>query len=228
MLRHRRNWTSMEEMIHVLSQYDIYVVLTGDELLEKEFVGLGPHHDIDILTVNQKRTAELIEADRYDYYYGEHYRVCIAGKKLTIGIFELGDDYMDARWQKEMLQNRVLHPRGHYVMDAENHFYWILYHVLCQKRVIPEHYRRRILKEADMLGIVAGADTEMWHILEEFLLEKGYSCPYPVKLMERIHTNGFRTMRPEGYERWKIKRARNLPIRVIRYIYRHYLRKKYG
>ncbi len=228
MLQHKKDWVSVEDIFCVLSEYDIYVVLTGDEFLNRKFVGLGPHHDIDILTVNQRRTAQLLGAEKYNRYSDEHYRVKICGKKMTIGIYELGDDYMDSRWQKEMLHSRILHASGHYVMDSQNHFFWMLYHVLCQKRSIPEHYRIRIAKEADMLGITADTDAQMWYVLESFLIEKGYSCPYPKVFMEQIYASGFQIIHPSGYERWKMERIRKLPVRIVRHIYRRYLRRKYG
>lgn len=227
MRRRKQDWVSMEELFHVLSEKDIYVVLTGDELLERGFAGLGPHHDIDILSVNRKRTAGLIGAGGYGCYYDEHYRVCIRGRRMTFGIFELGDGYMDPGWQKEMLQNRVLHPSGHYIMDPQNHFYWMLYHVLCQKKQVPEHYRARILEEAAALGITSGTDGQWWRMLESFLLERNYSCPYPHICTEKVYTDGFQVIRPDGYGRWKRERIRKLPIRVVRRMYRRYLRKKY-
>ena len=224
----RKDWTSVNEMLCFLSEHDIYVVLTGDELLEKGFMELDLDHDIDILVANQRRTAKLLDVDRYSRYCNEHYWVCIGGRKTIIGIYELGDDYMDAQWQKKMLESRILHSSGLYVMDSKNHFFWLLYHALCQKESIPEHYRNRILKEAETLGIVMNTDADMWHRLESFLIEEKYSCPYPKFYAGRVYTDGFQTLRPTGYIRWKINWVRTWPMGKIRGIYRCYLRKKYG
>ena len=216
----------MEEVFSCLDNNDIYVILTGEELLHGGFKDFGPHHDIDMLVVNHRRTVRLLGADYYYYYDDEHYRVNLNGKPATFGIYELGDDYMDSRWQKEMLEKRNLDPDGHYVIDAENHLYWMMYHALCQKRAFPEHYRIRIEREADALGLEAKTEKEIWRLLERFLVEKGYGCPYPKVFLERVYTQGFESIKATGYDEWRRKRVMKIPIRVVRKIYRHHIRNK--
>ena len=222
----RKVWSSMEDVFSCLGKNDIYVILTGDELLRDGFKDFGYHHDIDMLVVNHRRTIDLLGADCYYYYSDEHYRVNLNGKPATLGIYELGDDYMDSRWQKEMLEKRNLDSDGHYVIDAENHLYWMMYHALCQKRVFPEHYRKRIEYEAREFGIEATTENQMWGLLEDFLFEKGYGCPYPKVFLERVYAHGFKSIKPTGYNEWHIKRAMNIPIRVIRKLYRHHIRNR--
>ena len=219
-----RVWHSMEEVFSCLGKNDIYVILTGEELLEGGFEGFGLHHDIDILVVNQKRTKELIEGRAY--FDDEHFVINLNGTEAVFGIFELGDDYIDSLWQKDMLEKRVLHSGGYYVMDKEDHLYWMMYHGLCHKKSVPEHYREGIEKASCAMGIEVESQEHMWKLLEKFLIERGYGCPYPKKYFKQIYTQGFEEISPTGYREWQRKRLMRLPMRAIKRILKNHIRSK--
>ncbi len=204
----------------------IYVILTGEDILKKNSItDLGSHHDIDILVVNHKYTKMLLNAANYSYYYDEHYRVGIGKNKFTLGIYELGDCYFDPHWQLSILNDRVKSSDGYYVIDKKNHFYWILYHALCQRRELSKEYRTKIADAAEECGIVIDTEQQMWELLESFLISNNYNCVYPKVFLEKIYTRGFRTIRPIGYEEWRKKRLFRIPVRIVRKVYRHCLRK---
>ena len=82
-----------------------------------------------------------------------NYQITVDGSSVDIDLRYVGDNYFDQFWQQDCLNKRVLHDRGFYVMDDENQYFSLLYHVLIHKSKIPEKYKKFADSTLDELRI---------------------------------------------------------------------------
>lgn len=166
-------WKSLEEFLEELNQLE-YLILRNYETLMEE-IDLGG--DIDILCadkqylVNQIHALPIITGDNVF-----NYSVMIEDKKIPIDIREIGDGYYDAKWEKNMLANR-LKAEKYYVLDNENYKYSLLYHVMIHKLIIPE---KHIKKLENMFGMKIDNNERIDELLCRYMYEKGYSFFVPM------------------------------------------------
>ena len=122
------NWTSIEEFFLAIQGLD-YVVLRNFETIYSDITDTN-HPDIDILCSDRKAMLDLVQSDSRtnktnDYI---HRKILIADREVALDIRCVGDGYYDARWEENILTNRVMWNNLCYVPAEKDYFYSLLYH----------------------------------------------------------------------------------------------------
>jgi hypothetical protein len=147
-----RQWKDVRQLLHVLNNTLNYVVLRNFDNLP-DHADLGPHSDLDILTDEPEIAALLLNARPTTSVRGRvQHRVQVGGSFLNVDIRRVGDGYYDARWERDILQNRVFRKEGFYTPADGDLLYALVYHALLQKRTVAEDYPGRILALCRQLG----------------------------------------------------------------------------
>lgn len=148
-----RGWESISALFSVLNNTVEYVVLRNFECLP-HYYHMESHGDIDILTGDYLNTRLVANATPvFPDTHRVYHTVTIAGENVPFDFRYVGDHYYDIRWQKRMLESRILMEGGFFVPDAENHFYSLLYHAAVHKPDIGTDYSKRLRDMAVVLGI---------------------------------------------------------------------------
>lgn len=107
--------------------------------------------------------------------------VSIGGKEIAFDVRFVGDDYVDSRWEHDMLRRSVTTTVGNVTFHIPCHddeLYSLLYHVLVQKPD-PSHSKHRP-KLRELLGVQALPSVEeLWRMLREFVASSGYEFKRP-------------------------------------------------
>lgn len=154
-----------------------YVVLRNYE--EFETMGfLQNHPDIDFLCENRAQMVERLHLQpRRRKEDGIHYYVEIAGNRVSVDLRTVGDGYLDAAWEQEMLQRRV-RKGNYYVPQDMDYFYSLLYHVIVQKHTVAEDYKVRLAVMSKSLGLTFRIEDRA-SVLDAYMREHGYRYTYP-------------------------------------------------
>ena len=110
-----------------------------------------------------------------------HYSILISGQKVRFDFRFVGDDYYDTRFQKKILDNRVLSNKIFYKPSDLDYFYSLIYHAVIHKRSISEDYLHKILKTAEQINLRFAISDKLsiCKILEEYLLKSNYLITKP-------------------------------------------------
>lgn len=182
-----------------------YVILRNYE----EFDNLGfltCHPDIDILCRNREVLVEKLSLEsRRKKEDGIHYKLSVAGAKVAVDLRCVGDGYLDTTWEDNILNNRVKR-QNYYVMDEENYFYSLLYHVIIQKDTVAEDYVKRLQSMSEEASISYSFENKE-DVLNSYMTDKGYIYCYPEFLgtifhMERVDQ---RLVEKNVVKEWKRK-----------------------
>ena len=173
------NWENLRQLFIRLNEKCHYLILRNfEEIYSESF--LKDHPDVDFLCDNADSLIEVSKAFPRDAKSDRiHYYILIDHRKVPIDIRETGDGYYDRKWEKEMLEKRIMSPQGFYIMDEENYFYSLLYHSQIHKKTVSDDYRKRLHEMANRQKIEYGEETGI-KTLENFMRNKGYKYTYPV------------------------------------------------
>lgn len=154
-----------------------YVVLRNYE--EFETMGfLQNHPDIDFLCENRTQMVESLHLKpRRRKEDGIHYYVDIAGNRVSVDLRTVGDGYLDAAWEQEILQQRV-RKDNYYVPQDTDYFYSLLYHVIVQKNTVAKDYKVRLAAMSKSLGLAFRIEDKET-FLDAYMREQGYRYTYP-------------------------------------------------
>lgn len=193
-------WGNFSEVIEILNVASNYVVLRNFESL----LSKGADGDVDFLTDNYQRLASLLGLRQSPIRpYRGHIEV--AGHRTAVDIRFIGDKYLPAVWQREILRQRVA-SHGVFVPSPEDLFFSILYHCKVQKHEIKRKYREDLPALARDLQFDwfrpedLDNDVSMAKILSGFMLGAGYYYEAPVDSQVRRNTN------------WKVARGLPRPV----------------
>ena len=108
-------------------------------------------------------------------------QIVIGGNKINFDVRFVGDNYVDSRWEHDMLGRSVTTTVGDVTCHIPMHddeLYSLLYNVLVQKPD-PAHSKHR-----PKLRALMGVDTlppvsELWKLLKQFMDSSGYSFKRP-------------------------------------------------
>lgn len=203
-------WNSIDEMFAVLEKETVeYIILRNyEEIAEENFYTSG-HADIDFLTSNPRRFANLLHAvPRFQTDDRIHYVVNISGTNVVLDIRSVGDGYYDTRWQRSMLRDRINKDGRFYVMDEVNYYYSLIYHAVLQKQELAEDYLIRLNTMSACLAVNARTETEHLAALERFMCQNSYCCTIPYDIWVPL--------RQEKIPRIRIKKNLNVYLRDIR------------
>lgn len=156
-----------------------YVVLRNyDNLLEEEIFMVG-HGDIDMLCRDVRKVVDVIGAETCRPQYGKmgdnvHFYIKYKGQKVSIDIRSVGDGYYCDKWENAILSTRIPH-KCFYVMNAENHFYSLIYHAIFQKPMLSNEYQQRL---SEMLGKGLQTESQLIDVLEKYMMDHNYRYVY--------------------------------------------------
>ncbi|MBO7423550.1 MAG: hypothetical protein J6T99_09235 [Oscillospiraceae bacterium] len=146
-------WKSIQELLYVLNHTCKYVVLRNFEEFPDN-IQMGEHSDVDILCQDYMSTKLIINGkDSTRCPHRVQNIVKIGNSFINVDLRHLGDNYLDKKWEKDILNHRELHPKGFYAPNESDYFYSLLYHVLIQKKIISKDYIARIKKMSGSIGI---------------------------------------------------------------------------
>ncbi|KFM18790.1 hypothetical protein AAA799P11_00999 [Marine Group I thaumarchaeote SCGC AAA799-P11] len=173
-------WSSLKELFHVLNNSTNYVILRNFEDLIEPFQ-LKNLKDIDILTDDFWQISYIVNKKlRKEGESGPSSYVEVVGKRIKFDFKTPGDGYYDKAWEEDLLKKRRLFQNEFYILDDENYFYSLLYHMLIHKQKLNEKYLERLCIIAKKLKIdnfydVKDKSTNLKEFLDKFLQKKNYS-----------------------------------------------------
>lgn len=183
----KRSFNTMKEVFDLLNKNNvIYVVLRNYDNLLDDNIYMDGHGDVDLLCEDSEVLARVLKAypDKNHFKNGEpdkvHYYLYLQNNYMSLDLRHIGDGYYDRKWEKEVLERRVLQ-EGFYVPHPKDYFYTLIYHAIFQKETLTEEYRARLLKMGAALGIdtLSGRTADFVKIMENHMRENGYSYVFP-------------------------------------------------
>ena len=169
-------WKNMAHLIYALNGTNHYVILRNFEELPEKF----QQKDLDILTENTLMKY-IIDFDcslnvKENHFFEKN----VGEKNIKFDLKYSSENYFDKKWAKNIIKKRILHTNGFYIPNTEDHFYTLLYHVIYQKKVIAEKYKKRLSNLAEELKLKSISYSffndfeKSKEILDKYLKENGY------------------------------------------------------
>jgi hypothetical protein len=181
------NYSRMKEVFDLLNKCGInYAVLRNyDNILDDE-IYMDGHGDVDLLCFNSVELAKKIQANPDVNHFNNglhdkvHYFFYINNNPVSLDLRFIGDNYYCEKWEREMLDRRVLN-NGFYVLSDEDHFYSLIYHAVFQKEYFSEEYKQRLFKMAQNIKVILSDNTltSFVSVLEAYMKKNGYQYVYP-------------------------------------------------
>ncbi len=132
-------WKSLEQFFYCLNTTTPYIILRNFDNLST----MKMEDDIDFLVDDLKKFVYFSGAKKMSKgTQRANYRILVNGKNIDIDIRYVGDGYFDSYWQRDCIQNRILHKNNFYVPDELNLYYSLLYHALIHKKEFLEKYEK--------------------------------------------------------------------------------------
>jgi len=110
-----------------------YVVLRNWDNLP-DSVQLGEHSDLDLLVYDIEHWQEIFpEAKRVFAEPRVQFKVPIEDSFVYVDVRHVGDGYYPEKFEKDILNNRELHPKGFYIPCAIHYCLGLVYHAVHHK-----------------------------------------------------------------------------------------------
>ena len=167
---------SLADFFHIAEELDYVVLRNYEEFSNEHF--LADHPDIDLLckdrelAVNTLGLMPKIEKDITHYY------TRIDGKIVMVDLRHVGDGYYCREWETDMLLNsrRI---NGIKILNPENYYYSLIYHILIHKMKIKSDYIVRLNKMAERLSLAKASPNNYSQVLNKYMSDKGYRYTLP-------------------------------------------------
>jgi len=172
-----KNYKNVHDFFELLNINGIkYVVLRNYEEMHNDDFFTEGHEDIDLLVEDINSFIDCSYAlPKMSPDDKVHLEIIVDGIKVPLDVRSVGDDYYDSKWEKEIINNRVLAPNGNwYVMDKENYYYSLAYHAILQKEKLSYDYLMRLNKMSISLEIDSSKEAEHIKNLNKWMKIKGY------------------------------------------------------
>ena len=202
-------WSSLKELFDTLNNSTNYVVLRNfEDLIEP--VKLENLKDIDILTDDFWQISYIVNKKlRKEGETGPSSYVEVDGNRIKFDFKTPGDGYYDKAWEEDILKKRKLFQNEFYILDDENYFYSLLYHMLIHKQKLNEKYIERLCVVAKRLKIdnyydIKDKSTVLKEFLDKFLDKKNYfytstlSYRFTHNEFTRLTTNAIKISKKQG------------------------------
>lgn len=169
-------FNELSDIFNAVADVDYVVLRNYEEFEDMNF--LSSHPDIDILCRDRQLFIQKLSLQpRRRKDDGIHYYAVVGEIKVAVDLRCVGDGYLDAGWEDEILQSRVPY-KNFYVMNAYNYFYSLLYHVTVQKYAVAQDYVTRLQNMSKSLEIGFQIEHKEKY-LDTFMEEKNYRYTYP-------------------------------------------------
>jgi hypothetical protein len=113
------------------------------------------HDDVDLLVGDYREAVRILNArPRFGWFprWGGRFNVTVGGSPVIFDVRFVGDDYFDARWQRDLLERRVRTPGGVWALADADYFETLAYHALIHKPRLSDEYRSRLVSMAAAQG----------------------------------------------------------------------------
>ncbi len=196
---------------------DYLVLRNWDDIFDEGIYGNG-HEDIDILCRDLDSFVHLTKAKRvHRSNYRDNFIVNIGNMNVRFDVRHVGDGYYSAKWEKSMLDNRVLNEQNIYIMNAEDYVYSLSYHAVIQKPKLSKEYATKIINAFSFLPKceIDVCEANIPKLLLEFCKRKEYLVEIPSDpgvYLNESNLSGFG--RSVNIIRW----GRRLNLRVVQSI----------
>lgn len=180
-------FNSITEVFDLLNHHKInYAVLRNYDNLLDDDIYMDGHGDVDLICEDSAVFAKVLHAFPQEFHVkngepdGTHYYIYLKGKYVSLDLRHIGDGYYCEKWEKEMLERRVLY-NGFYVMNEEDYFYTLIYHAIYQKPSLSIEYQKRLTKMAENLNLDSGSNqsSDFISLLETYMRNNNYRYQYP-------------------------------------------------
>lgn len=171
-----KNWESVDSLFEHLNNTQNYLILRNYEDIKTQ-VTKDAHPDIDFLCQDAEAFIESIGSiKRTDRKVDIiHQKISIAGKSVDIDVRQVGDGYYCEKWERHMLDEKVLYDNMVYVMSEEDYHYSLMYHALVQKKKVSDDYRKKL----EAWEHTAFDRYTYMNKLSDYMREKGYIYTFP-------------------------------------------------
>lgn len=218
-------WKNLDELFQQLNAECNYLILRNYELISEGKLLSGKHPDIDLLCDNPKKLKNCIKPvlNPKKLHHKSHYWVRIEEQLIEIGIRSVKDGYYDPQWAQNMLDTKILHPKGFFTMNTGNYFYSLIYHAVYQKKSFSDDYLARLQYMARQLKAASPhAETEEFYttLLNQFMEKEGYFITCPKDFTIPMQFAKIPSAMLRGRRAWKCRKLLHLPERTARFIIR--------
>lgn len=221
-------WVNIQELFLALNKECNYLILRNYEEINEDKFLMEAHPDIDLLCDNPRKLKKILKnvPNPGHMRHKDHYWAKVGSRMIEVGIRSVGDCYYDTKWAQSMLDTRMLHAGGFYVMNADNYFYSLIYHAAFQKKKFSEDYRARLSDMADNMGMEAYAGTEeaFQSLLSRYMRKKGYFVTCPKDITVPMQFDKIPDDLLQGKEAWHRRKILHIPERAVRFIFRRLLK----
>ena len=164
-------FTDLSEVFDAISKCEYVVLRNYEDFSNMDF--LKSHPDIDLLCRDREPLIQALSLKtRRKREDKIHYYVLVNDVKVAVDLRCVGDGYLDEPWEDNILQNRVAY-ENYYIMDDENYFYSLVYHVTVQKNSIADDYKERLRILGDKIGIIFNMESKE-QLLNSFMEDNMY------------------------------------------------------
>lgn len=173
-------WESPDSFFTALNHTVPYVVLPkepGDRFIEE---GSG----FEILTSEYKELVAVANARPIGGMlpsWGGRFRVRIGGRDVRMELRSVGDGFLDAGWERDLLQRRVWNEPGFYSLRPEDALETLAYRAVAHRAGSDESRRRHLAALARALDQPLGSEkrADGRVLVERLLRERGYEWTRP-------------------------------------------------
>ncbi len=173
-------WPDLTTVFRTLRRATPYVVLRGFD----ELPAIPDDHEIDVLGRRRLDLGALLGA-RPDWPGGGAFHFDVAGERVTFDVRTVGDGYLDAAWQDQILSQRTWFADDVPVPRIDDLFFSLLYHAKIQKLAVKPAYGPLLDRLAKELGIPDTLVTTLLddrtsaEVLDGFLAAHRFRVPIP-------------------------------------------------
>jgi hypothetical protein len=187
MIKNIISYDRVSDVFELLNQNKVnYAILRNYDNLLDDNIYMDGHGDIDLICEDSAVFAEVIKAYPQEFHVkngkpdGSHYYTYVKNNYVSLDLRHIGDGYYCKKWEKEMLERKVLH-NGFYVLNEEDYFYTLIYHAIYQKPLLSAAYRNRITEMAKNLNLdyADSASSDFISLLEIYMKNNNYRYQYP-------------------------------------------------
>lgn len=198
-------WSNVQELFLEMEKEE-YVILRNYEEYPDSLI-INGHEDIDLLCVDTQKMSKVMQAEAIE---GSkvHFQIVVGGQTIPVDIRHVGDGYYDKNWEEDMLKKREKFNNFCYVMDRENYFFSLLYHVIVQKPFIKEDYVTRLQKMGKEIIVGFKGREDFVSVLNKFLQVNGYMATNTEDVQVFLNFNSILPERVMINKDWEKKRTR--------------------
>ncbi len=164
-------WRTVNELFGAMEKGE-YVILRNFEEFPDSLTVCG-HEDIDLLCTDVQKMSQIMQAEAIEGS-AVHFQITVGERIIPVDIRHVGDGYYDKKWEEDMLKKKEKFNDLCYVMDKENYFFSLLYHVIVQKPFIKDDYVIRLQKMGQEIMTGFKGRQDFVEVLNEFLKRRGY------------------------------------------------------